>query len=259
MRMNNEMMPMFDIGADLLVMDDKNIQNLYNQSKKMVDEIVAFKELMMMYSCAIKEIRTKFEILSTEFNLRYQRNPINFINTRLKSSASIVEKMKKNNITFSLDNIQNKINDIAGVRVTCSYIDDIYVLTEALAKQDDVEIIKQKDYIKNPKSNGYRSMHLIVKVPVFFANQTNQVRVEVQIRTIAMDFWATLEHQLKYKKQTKNSTEISAQLKECADVIRETDRKMFEIRKQIEANTAEPTEEDILIEKIRKFDLPIGG
>lgn len=246
----------FDFPIELLPVNISDAVALHDHSKMIMNLIIEYRELMMMYTCAMKEIRTKFEILNTEFNIRYQRNPINFINTRLKRSSSIAEKMVKNSIPFSIENLEANFNDIAGIRVICSYVDDIYLLSKALIKQSDVTLISEKDYIENPKPNGYRSMHLIVSIPVFFADHMKHIKVEVQIRTIAMDFWATLEHELKYKNQIANEAEIVAELKKCADTISETDSKMLEIRKKIEENTCNQTEDEILIKKMRRIDVP---
>ena len=169
-------------------------------ARQLLETAVEYKELRMMYACAIKEVQTKFEVLETEFKVRYQRNPISSIQTRLKSSSSIIEKMIRKGIPFSIENLEEQIHDLAGIRVICSYVDDIYALAQALTGQDDITLIEEKDYIKYPKPNGYRSLHLIVSVPVFFSQQKRQIKVEVQIRTIAMDFWASLEHQMKYKR-----------------------------------------------------------
>ncbi len=228
-----------------------------NRTKQMMGTLVEYKELMMMYTCAMKEIRTKFEVLNTEFNIRYQRNPISSISTRLKRTSSITEKLERNQLVFSPESIEKNLNDVAGVRVICSYIDDIYTIADALLQQDDITLITRKDYIADPKPNGYRSLHLIVSVPVFFYNQKKEMKVEVQIRTIAMDFWASLEHQLKYKQEIPGQQAIVDQLKQCADQISATDRKMLEIRKQMEAMTDAPTDEDILFEKMGRLDVPI--
>ena len=184
------------------------------QAEKILETMVDYKEMRMMYACAIKEVRTKFDVLNTEYSIRYQRNPINFITTRVKSTHSILEKMNRIRNRFTLKDVAECLNDIAGVRVICSYIDDIYRLAEALTAQDDIRLLEKKDYIQNPKPNGYRSLHLIVSVPVFFAEQRQELKVEVQIRTIAMDFWASLEHQIKYKKEIPDQAEIIARLKE---------------------------------------------
>lgn len=231
---------------------------MYNRTKRLMGTIVDYKELMMMYACAMKEIQTKFEILNTEYQVRYQRNPISSMSTRLKKTASITEKLTKLGKHFSLENIEEYLNDVAGIRIICPYIDDIYTIADALLKQDDITLIERKDYISNPKPNGYRSLHLIVKVPVFFAEQRKDMRVEVQIRTIAMDFWASLEHQLKYKQSVPNGDEIATQLKACADIINSTDQKMLSIRNQIEATADTPSEEDILFEKLSKLDIGIN-
>lgn len=248
----------YDLSTEIISMDDQIVNIMWDQSKEMLSLLVDFKELMMMYKCAIKEIKTKFEVLDTEFKIRYQRNPINFINTRLKRTTSIVEKMRRKNIPFSLENIEKYINDVAGVRVICSYVDDIYRIAKALIQQDDIKLIKKKDYIASPKPNGYRSLHLIVSVPVYFAEQKKDMKVEVQIRTIAMDYWASLEHQLRYKQQEiKNGEEITEQLKECADLIADIDSRMLYLRTEIEANSSELTEEEILLKKLSKIDMPI--
>ena len=242
----------------LTTLADAATNVMFDQTKRMMYNIVEYKELMMMYACAMKEIQTKFEILNTEYKVRYQRNPINSISTRLKKTASITEKMAKLGKQFSLETIEENIHDVAGVRVICPYIDDIYTIADALLKQDDITLIARKDYIAEPKPNGYRSLHLIVEVPVFFAEHRKDMKVEVQIRTIAMDFWASLEHQLKYKQEVPNQQEIVAQLKSCADIISATDQKMLGIRQQIEAVSDIPTEDDILLEKLSRLDIGIN-
>ena len=176
-------------------------EELYDRAMKMMRTVVNYKDMQMTYACALKEIKTKFNVLNTEFNIKYKRNPISSISTRLKSTESTLRKLMSRRLPVSLNNIEEHIYDIAGIRVICSYIDDIYLIAEALLKQDDITLIERKDYIKNPKPNGYRSLHLIVRIPVFFAEGKKQVNVEVQIRTIAMDFWASLEHQLKRRKR----------------------------------------------------------
>ena len=247
----------FNFPPEFLPISTENASAIYEHSQRIVGLFVQYKELMMMYSCAVKEIRTRFEVLNAEFNVRHSRNPINFINTRLKRSSSLIEKMQRNNISLSIENIEENIDDVAGIRVICSYVDDIYQISEALISQKDIELISQKDYIANPKPNGYRSLHMIVRVPVHFENSLRYVKVEVQIRTIAMDFWATLEHELRYKNQIPDGEEIAAELKECAGIISDADSKMLEIRKRIEENRAERSEEDLLIEQVKKLDYPI--
>lgn len=222
------------------------------RTKNMMWSMVQYRELQMMYSCALKEIKTKFEVLDTEFEARYKRNPINSISTRLKSTESIIDKLERYNKSFTLDNIVKYVNDFAGIRVVCSYIDDIYRIADALLRQDDVTLITKKDYISSPKENGYKSLHLIVSLPVFFNSRREEMKVEVQIRTIAMDFWASLEHQMKYKREIPDQKQISDELKACAETIAETDQRMLSLRRRIEAAEDIPTEEDILFERLKK-------
>ena len=246
-----------EITNELMLIGDSNKDYFHNRSINIANTVVSLKELMMMYSSAMKEVRIKLEIFNNEYKLGYLRNPISSIQTRLKRFASIMEKLERNDIAFSIENIENNIFDVAGLRVICSYVDDIYVIANALKNQSNIEVIAEKDYIANPKSNGYRSLHLIIKIPVYFTDQVRDMNVEIQIRTIAMDYWATLEHQLKYQKQLTNNDEIVAQLKECAETLSETDSRMLSIRKQIEDNSIALTEEDILFERIKNIDLPI--
>ena len=194
-----------------------------------------FQQIMMMYTCAIREVRTKLEVLNDELSVRNQRNPIEMIKFRVKKPESIIEKLHRRNLPVSLESVVNNLDDVAGIRVICSFIDDIYEVADMLIRQDDVHVIAIKDYLKHPKSNGYRSYHMIIEVPVFFSDRKKPMRVEIQIRTIAMDFWASLDHQLKYKKELVDGTDISRELKDCADVIAQTDEKMLDIRKRIEA------------------------
>ncbi len=245
------------LSTELAPWDDGMVGQMLRQTRQLMDTVIEYKELMMMYACAMKTVQTKFDVLNTEFKVRYQRNPISSISTRLKRTASITEKLSRQNLPFSLENISDHVHDVAGVRVICSYIDDIYTIADALLRQDDVTLVARKDYIAAPKPNGYRSLHLIISVPVFFADQKKEMKVEVQIRTIAMDFWASLEHQLKYKQEIPNQREIIDQLQKCAQVINATDEKMLSIRRQIEDLADTPTEEDILLEKISRLDLAV--
>lgn len=233
-------------------------RSIYDRRRQMAGTVVDYKEMRMRYSCAIKEVRTKFDVLNSEFNVRYQRNPITSIRSRLKSSTSIMRKLERKNLSFTLENVENNLFDVAGIRVVCSYVDDIYMLAQALAKQDDITVIKEKDYIKHPKPNGYRSYHMIVSVPVFFSDRTQNMAVEVQIRTIAMDFWASLEHQLKYKQDIPNQMDIVRQLNECAEQIASVDKKMWLVRQQIELSEDIPTEDEILLEKLSRIDIAIS-
>ena len=197
-----------------------------------------YKKLMAYYQCAIYEIETKFRVLNEEFSLAHDRNPIENIKTRLKSMDSIVEKMQRKGYVLSAENIEKELNDVAGVRVVCTFIEDIYHLADCLLQQDDIKLIECKDYIKEPKQSGYRSLHLIVEVPIFLENEKRPMRVEVQLRTISMNFWASLEHQLRYKKNIpENEREaIASELKYCADENAMLDSKMQDIRKRIESS-----------------------
>ena len=242
-----------------LFKDNLAMQNtIMAHANELLDTLLDFKELMFYYSSAIREIRTKLEILDTEFELKYQRNPISSIQTRLKSQVSIMEKMNRKGWEITRENIEEKLNDIAGIRVICSYVDDIYRIADALISQDDIELISKKDYIANPKPSGYRSLHLIVSVPVYFTQSVKRVKAEIQIRTIAMDFWASLEHQIKYKKQINDPQSIASQLKTCADVISYTDVMMQNIRKQLDDEQPEQSELDKIYDKLKKFDVPLG-
>lgn len=204
----------------------QNPEAVFTQAKK-------FEEIMMMYNGAMREVKTKLEVLNDEFQVKGQNNPIDFIKGRIKEPKSIIDKLKRKGLEITLENMLDNINDIAGIRVVCSFIEDIYKITDMLISQDDITLIKKKDYIKNPKDNGYRSLHLVVGVPVFFSNKKQPMRVEVQIRTIAMDFWASLEHQIRYKKYENVPAGIIEELKGCADIISVTDSKMQDIQKQL--------------------------
>lgn len=198
-----------------------------------------FLELMMQYECALMEVKTKLKVLNKEFALRHSRNPFEAIESRIKEPLSIVEKLKRKGLPISVESIEKNLFDIAGIRVVCSFPEDIYNIAELLIKQDDIILVEEKDYIKNPKENGYRSLHLILDIPIFLAEEKKHMKVEVQLRTIAMDFWASLDHKLKYKKNVKNSDEISKELKQCADAICEMDLRMQEIRNKIENSGTE--------------------
>ena len=212
----------------------QNIESVDNE--KIKDLFHNFQECMMMYSCAIREVRTKFEVLNDHLTVAYKRNPIEMIKSRVKKPDSIVEKLRRRNLEISTQSIMENLNDVAGVRVICSFVNDIYEVANMIASQDDVSVLEVKNYIENPKPNGYRSYHMIIEVPVFFANKKQFVKVEVQLRTIAMDFWASLEHSMKYKNHTENSEEIVRELKECAELISEADLRMQAINEKINNN-----------------------
>lgn len=202
----------------------------------LIESGMKFREMMMVYNSAIKEVHTKLEILNDEITILHGKNTIESISSRIKKPASIYSKLKKLDLPVTLENIRERIDDVAGVRVICSFIDDIYDVADMLIRQDDIRLIKCKDYIKNPKANGYRSLHLLIEVPVFFSNDKQMLKVEIQIRTIAMNFWASLEHQLRYKKTVNNVEAIEAELKECSEIISGVDNRMQIIRDMLEAH-----------------------
>lgn len=192
-----------------------------------------FVKLMSYYKCAMMEIETKFNVLNEEYSLTHDRNPISTIKTRLKKPASIFEKLERRGFEVSVASIENNLNDVAGVRVICSFPEDVYTLAGALLQQDDVKLIVMKDYISKPKENGYRSLHIIVEIPIFLAQEKRMMKVEIQLRTIAMDFWASLEHQLCYKKDVDFTKEMADELFECAKISAELDLRMDELRKNV--------------------------
>ncbi|MBR1816226.1 MAG: GTP pyrophosphokinase family protein [Lachnospiraceae bacterium] len=200
-----------------------------NENKLPMDQFFSY------YRCAIMEIETKFNVLNEQFSLQYDRNPIESIKTRIKSMDSLIRKVRDKNIPLTLEAIEDNIYDIAGVRVVCSFIDDIYTLADSLLQQDDIKLIRKKDYIENPKPGGYRSLHLIVEVPIFLQDEKRPMKVEVQLRTIAMDFWASLEHKLRYKKNIPDAElkQISEELIDCANQSSKLDKRMTEIHNHI--------------------------
>ena len=212
---------------------EKQYQIIQLQAEKL-REAKPFNLLMMEFSAAILEVETKLKVLNAEFSQEYNRNPFESIKSRLKSPESIYEKLERKGFPVTLKSIRDNLTDVAGVRVICSFPDDIYRLAELFSKQDDILVIKRKDYIKNPKSNGYRSLHLILDVPIFLSHGKKYMKVEIQFRTIAMDFWASLEHKLKYKKVVEDTDEIVRRLKECTDSIEKLDHQMQEIRNKID-------------------------
>lgn len=192
-----------------------------------------FEAFRHAYRAAIKEVRTKIEILSEDFAVRHDYNPIHHIESRLKTTESIEEKLMRLDKEISIASAKENLFDIAGIRVVCNFIDDVYAVADMLTSQSDVRLLTEKDYIKNPKPNGYRSLHLILEVPIFLSERTVPVRIELQLRTIAMDFWASLEHQLRYKSDVEVPPNLSDDLKHCADVIAETDEDMQRIAKDL--------------------------
>ena len=194
------------------------------------ETVKIFSDLRMRYHAAIKEISTKLEVLDNEFSIRHDYNPIHHMTSRIKSVKSIFEKIQRKGMEMEIESVY-KIMDFAGVRVVCNYIDDIYKVEDSLLRQDDIKLIKRKDYIKNPKESGYRSLHLVVEVPIFLSDRTYHMPVEIQIRTIAMDTWASLDHELKYKRKDEMPEYVAQELKDCAKSMAELDSTMERIHK----------------------------
>ena len=200
---------------------------------KNYEDVDSWKTIMFLYNSALKEVGTKLEILNDEFQHVHKYNPIEHIKTRIKTPESIVKKLRRYGYEISIENMVKYINDIAGVRLICSFTSDIYRLAEMIGNQSDLKVLSIKDYIKNPKESGYKSYHMLVSVPIFLSDSVVDTKVEIQIRTIAMDFWASLEHQLRYKSDVEVPPNLSDDLKHCADVIAETDEDMQRIAKDL--------------------------
>lgn len=196
--------------------------------------IAEYHQMILLYESAVKQLITKFEIFNQEYKMRGARNPIETVKSRVKSPESIVRKMKKYNFEKSLASIVENLNDVAGVRVICSYASDIYLVRDMLLSQHDVTLVEERDYIKKPKENGYRSLHLIVEIPVYLTRTVAKVKAEIQIRTIAMDFWASLEHNIRYKAADAFPPGVVKDLRDCAEIIAVTDRRMEEIAHKLQ-------------------------
>lgn len=220
-------------------MKDSRLMDNFLANEKILDRISRhlepIEQMNAYYRCAIMEIETKFKVLSEQFSLKYDRNPIETIKSRLKSQDSILKKMGRKGIPVTLENMEREIDDIAGVRVICSFVEDVYMLAGCLLQQDDITLLEKKDYIRYPKDSGYRSLHLIVQVPIFLQNEKRQMKVEVQIRTLAMDLWASQEHKLRYKKSIPENEEesISNELAECAQILSSVDTRMQALRTKL--------------------------
>jgi putative GTP pyrophosphokinase len=220
-----------------------NVEEMSTNTERLLQENISpekikdiaknFLVLLNLYNSAIKEIGTKLEIIDDEFQILYSHNPIHHIERRLKSPQNIVRKLQKMGCEMNTESIMKNITDVAGIRVICYYINEIYDIADMLTKQNDIKVLKTSDYIKNPKPSGYQSLHIVVTVPVFLSNKTEIVPVEIQIRTIAMDFWASLEHQLGYKPKNNVNEELHLQLKDCAEEIALIDLKMQDIYNKI--------------------------
>ena len=193
-----------------------------------------FMRAMSYYRCAMMEIETKFNVLNQEYMLAYDWNPISTIKTRLKTLPSIERKLQKKGLPMTLEAMEQNLTDIAGVRVICPFPDDVYRLAESFLLQDDIVLLEKKDYIRNPKPNGYRSLHLVVEIPIFLTKEKRMMKAEIQLRTIAMDCWASLEHQLRYKKDVPFTEEMGRELEECARLSADLDRRMDQLRSDVE-------------------------
>jgi putative GTP pyrophosphokinase len=197
------------------------------------DEAEEWSNALLLYDAALKEINTKLEILNNEFKLAHQYNPIEHITSRIKSPQSIAKKIRHNNKELKVENIVKYVNDVAGIRIICSFTSDIYRIADLIKKQNDIKVLKIKDYITCPKDNGYTSFHMIVSIPIYLSNQTVETKVEIQIRTIAMDFWASLEHKIYYKFEGNAPEHIRKELRECSEIVAYLDQKMLTLNEEI--------------------------
>ena len=234
MNMNINMNPNSELHQSIV-----NVPDLVQVPEMWVDQAHQFQQAMMRYTCAIREVKTKLEVLNDELSVKNQRNPIEMIKSRVKKPKSIVEKLQRRGFEISLESMEKNLDDVAGIRIICSFLDDIYEVADMLIRQDDVKVIAVKDYIQNPKPNGYRSYHMIIEIPVFFSDSKKPIRVEVQIRTIAMDFWASLELKIAYKFEGNAPENLLKELKACADIVDMLDAKMFSLNEAITAYAAE--------------------
>ena len=221
------------------------------------DQVEEWNRALLVYEAALKEVNTKLEILNSEFKLAHQYNPIEHITSRIKSPQSIAKKMRHNQKELTVENIVKYINDVAGIRVICSFTSDIYRIADLITRQNDVKVLKVKDYILNPKENGYTSYHMIVSVPIYLSDKVIETKVEIQIRTIAMDFWASLEHKMYYKFEGNAPEHIRRELKECADIVSFLDKKMLALNEEIKTYSVDPMDtyreliSDMFQEKIK--------
>ncbi|MDF2538827.1 MAG: hypothetical protein K0S76_1848 [Herbinix sp.] len=199
------------------------------------DQAEEWSNALLLYDAALKEINTKLEILNNEFKLAHQYNPIEHITSRIKSPQSIAKKLRHNQKELTVENIVKYVNDVAGIRIICSFTSDIYRIADLIANQNDVKVLKIKDYIMCPKDNGYTSYHMIISIPIYLSNQTVETKVEIQIRTIAMDFWASLEHKIYYKFEGNAPEHIRKELKECSEIVSYLDQKMLSLNEEIKS------------------------
>ncbi|MFP3154198.1 GTP pyrophosphokinase family protein [Lachnospiraceae bacterium ZAX-1] len=211
-------------------------------TERINEDVDSWKTIIFLYNSALKEVNTKLEILNDEFQHVHNYNPIEYIKSRMKSAESIVKKLKRYGYESSIDNMVKYVNDIAGLRIVCSFTSDIYRMAEMIGKQNDLTVVSVKDYIKNPKESGYKSFHMLVTIPIFLSDRVVDTKVEIQIRTIAMDFWASLEHKIYYKFEGNAPEYISHELRECAEIVAKLDAKMLRLNEAI-LQTKEEQEE----------------
>jgi putative GTP pyrophosphokinase len=212
--------------------DKVELPNIYLDAEE-------WRHTLMLYDAALKEINTKLEILNNEFKLAHQYNPIEHITSRLKTPQSIAKKIRRHNKELTIDNIIKHINDVAGIRIICSFTSDIYRIAELISTLSDIKVLKTKDYIAKPKENGYKSYHMIVTIPVYLSNMTIDTKIEIQIRTIAMDFWASLEHKIYYKFEGNAPDYIQKELKECSELVSYLDQKMLSINEEVQSYSSQ--------------------
>ncbi len=206
-----------------------------NKNYDETDQVTSWTEVILVYNAALKEIGTKLEILSDEFQHVHRYNPIEHIKSRIKTSESIVKKLKRHGYESTIENMVQYVNDIAGIRVVCSFTSDIYRIAEMLSNQNDIKILSIKDYIKNPKESGYKSYHMLVSIPIFLSDRVVDTKVEIQIRTVAMDFWASLEHKIRYKFEGNAPQHIKTELVECAKMVSDLDARMLSLNEEIQS------------------------
>ena len=199
------------------------------------DQVTSWTEVILVYNAALKEVTTKLEILNEEFKHVHRYNPIEHIKSRIKTSESIVKKLKRNGYESTIENMVQYVNDIAGVRVICSFTSDIYRIAEMISNQNDIKILSIKDYIKSPKESGYKSYHMLVSVPIYLSDRKVDTKVEIQIRTVAMDFWASLEHKIRYKFEGEAPEHIREELVECAKMVANLDARMLSLNEEIQS------------------------
>ena len=206
------------------------------------DQVTSWTEVILVYTAALKEIGTKLEILNDEFKHVHRYNPIEHIKSRIKTSESIVKKLKRHGYESTIENMVRYVNDIAGVRVICSFTSDIYRIADMISNQNDIKILSIKDYIKNPKESGYKSYHMLVSIPIYLSDRKVDAKVEIQIRTVAMDFWASLEHKIRYKFEADAPQHIKDELVECARMVSDLDARMLSLNDEIQALIQEQNE-----------------